>query len=221
MKNKIDNLSSGGKMKKNNFLIRLIFYVLGILVLTLGIALTMKSNLGTSPMDALLVGLHNSFGLTVGSWEYIIGLVLLIINSIVVGQRPHLLALSTAVFVGIGIDLWLLILASADFLGVFYFNIASLLIGTVFSGLGISTYLQADFLASPFDESMLVISQQLNVSLFWGKTILMTLFLILAFFFKGPIAIGTIITLVMSGPMIGFFHPRMAAFKIKIMEVIL
>lgn len=206
-------------MKKNNFLIRFVFYTSGILVLTLGIALTMKSNLGASPIDALLVGLYNSFGLTVGSWEYIIGIFLLVINAIIVGQRPHLLALSTAVLVGIGIDFWLLVLKSADFLGLFWFNIPVLFLGALFSGIGISTYLQADFLPSPFDETMLVISQQLKVSLFISKTILMTLFLILAFLFKGPIDVGTIFLLIFSGPLIGFFHPKMQSLKIKIMEV--
>lgn len=207
-------------MRKKENIIRSLFYVSGILVLTLGIALTMKSNLGASPIDALLVGLYNSFGLTVGSWEYIIGTVLLVINAIIVGQRPHLLALSTAVLVGFGIDFWLMVLVSADFLGIFWFNIPVLLIGAIFSGLGISTYLQADFLPSPFDETMLVISQQLKISLFMAKTVLMTIFLILAFLFKGPIAIGTIFLLVFSGPLIGFFYPRMQALKIKTMEVI-
>ena len=42
------------------------FYVLGNLILTFGIALTIQSNLGTSPFDALLVGLSKQVGLTVG-----------------------------------------------------------------------------------------------------------------------------------------------------------
>lgn len=47
--------------------VKYIFYVLGILLLTLGISFTIQSDLGTSPFDAVLVGLSISVGLTVGS----------------------------------------------------------------------------------------------------------------------------------------------------------
>lgn len=57
------------------------FYVLGILIMTLGISFTILSDLGTSPFDALLVGLSINVGLTVGSWEIIIALIMVsIIN---------------------------------------------------------------------------------------------------------------------------------------------
>lgn len=207
-------------MKNNKFAIRLLFYIIGILILTFGIALTIEANLGASPIDALLVGLHNSFGLTVGSWEYIIAIFLLIINSIIVGKRPQLLALSTAILVGIGIDFWLKIFAPTDIFTGIWINIFALMFGTFLCSVGIATYLQADFLPSPFDETMLVISQKFKLSLFVAKTILMTFFLILAFLFNGPVAIGTIIILIISGPIIGWAFPIMKALKIKTMEVV-
>jgi len=43
------------------------FYVLDILILTLGISCTIQLDHGTSPFDALLVGLSINMGLTVGS----------------------------------------------------------------------------------------------------------------------------------------------------------
>lgn len=207
-------------MINNKLIIRMFFYVIGIVLLTFGIALTIEANLGASPIDALLVGLNNSFGLTVGSWEYIIAIILLIFNSIVVGKRPQLLALSTAILVGLGIDFWLKIFAPIHVLGDLWVNIPALLIGTVLCSFGIATYLQADFLPSPFDETMLVISQKLNVSIFVAKTILMTFFLIMAFLFKGPVASGTIVSLVMSGPIIGWFYPKMKSLKLKTMDVV-
>ncbi len=207
-------------MKNKAFLVRLAFYIIGIFILTFGIALTIEANLGASPIDALLVGLHNSFGLTVGSWEYIIAIFLLIINSIAVGKRPQLLALSTAILVGVGIDFWLRIFASTEIFVSLEISITALLIGTFLCSFGIATYLQADFLPSPFDETMLVISKMFNMSLFVAKTILMTFFLILAFLFKGPVAIGTIIILIISGPIIDWTFPKMKALKTKIMGVL-
>jgi len=87
-----------------------IFYVVGILLLTLGISLTIQSDLGTSPFDALLVGLSKSVGLTVGSWEVIIAVILIGCNSLLQRQRPEVLGLLTALITGIGIDMWLFLL---------------------------------------------------------------------------------------------------------------
>jgi len=48
------------------------FYVSGIIIMTFGIALTIRSLMGTSPFDALLVGLFQTFGLTIGRWEIVV-----------------------------------------------------------------------------------------------------------------------------------------------------
>ena len=68
-------------MVKRLIKMKYVFYVLGILILTLGISFTIQSDLGTSPFDALLVGLSLNVGLTVGSWEIIIALLLICCNS--------------------------------------------------------------------------------------------------------------------------------------------
>jgi uncharacterized membrane protein YczE len=56
---------------------KFMFYVVGILILTLGIVFTIQSKVGTSPFDALLVGLYRTVGFTVGSWEIVLGIVAL------------------------------------------------------------------------------------------------------------------------------------------------
>ncbi len=55
-------------MTKKRNKVKLAFYVLGIILLSLGVSLTIHSDIGTSPFDALLVGLSINIGLTVGSW---------------------------------------------------------------------------------------------------------------------------------------------------------
>lgn len=207
-------------MQKNQIFIRAAFYVIGISILTLGIALTIIVNLGASPIDALLVGLHQNFGLTVGSWEYIIAIFLLFINSLLNQKKPQILALTTAFLVGMGIDFWLNIFNPPNIFNALWINIPMLLFGTVLCSLGIATYLQAEFLPSPFDGTMLAISNRFKIKMFWAKTILMSIFLLLAFIFNGPIAAGTIVILILSGPVIGWFYPKMEALKIKTMEVI-
>src|SRR5690625_7507331 len=83
------------------------FYIIGIVILTLGIALTIQSTLGTSPFDALLVGLHRTFGLTVGSWEVVVGLTMLLGNALAERKKPEFYAILTSLITGICIDSWL------------------------------------------------------------------------------------------------------------------
>lgn len=54
------------KTKKRSSKVRYVFYVLGILILTLGIYFTIQSDLGASLFDSLLVGLAINAGLL---WE--------------------------------------------------------------------------------------------------------------------------------------------------------
>jgi len=86
------------------------FYISGIIILTLGIALTIQSMLGTSPFDSLLVGLNRTFGLTVGSWEVVVGLTMVLCNALAERKRPEYFALLTSLITGVGIDTWLFLL---------------------------------------------------------------------------------------------------------------
>lgn len=87
--------------------VKYVVYAGGILLLTLGIALTIQSNLGASPFDALLVGLSLNVGFSVGSWEIILACILICGNSLLSKQKPEILGLLTAFITGLGIDIWL------------------------------------------------------------------------------------------------------------------
>ncbi|WLR61163.1 hypothetical protein [Guptibacillus hwajinpoensis] len=61
----------------------------GILILTLGIALTIQSKLGTSLFDALLVSLYRTYGLTIGTWEIVVGFSMILFNAIAEKNTPN------------------------------------------------------------------------------------------------------------------------------------
>ena len=195
--------------------VRFGFYFLGLLILTLGIALSIVSKLGASPFDALLVGLYNNFGFTVGSWEYILGAIMLLINSAVQRKKVDLKAMVTAVITGFGIDFWLFVLTNTWEPKIMLGRLIVFILGILLIGLGIAAYLQADFAPSPLDATMLVIQEYFGVKISIAKNIMMFFFLILAIIFKGPIALGTLIMVLAGGPAVGWFLPRMEALKKK------
>ncbi len=77
-----------------------VFFVLGIFILSLGISFTIQSDLGTSPFDALLVGLSINVGLTVGSWEIIIALILICCNSLLKKTKTRIFRVVNSIYNG-------------------------------------------------------------------------------------------------------------------------
>ncbi|MBT2735676.1 YitT family protein [Bacillus sp. ISL-7] len=182
-----------------------VFYVLGILILTLGISFTIQSDLGTSPYDALLVGLSINVGLTVGSWEIILALLLIGCNSFLKRQRPEVLGLLTAFITGIGIDMWLFLLHNLITPELWYSKVVCFGIGLVVIGLGTATYLHTNIAPIPVDRLTLIIQELTRTNIFFSKTFIYLVFLIMAMFLNGPIGVGTILTVCLGGLILNYF----------------
>lgn len=184
-----------------------LIYVIGILILTLGISFTIQADLGTSPFDALLVGLSRSVGLTVGSWEIIIAFLLICFNSLLKRSRPEFLGLITAFITGIGIDLWLYLLNKLLTPELMIIKVICFGIGLVIIGLGTATYLHTNFAPIPVDRLTLIIQELTKTNVFLARTLIYLLFLALAYFSGGPIGFGTILTVCFGGIILNFFMP--------------
>lgn len=186
----------------------LILYVLGIIILTLGISFTIQSNLGTSPFDAVLVGLSNRVGLTVGSWEFILAFLFIFCNALLQRKRPEFLCLLTAFITGLGIDLWLYLLHHFVQPELIISKLACLSIGIIVIGIGTAIYLQANFAPIPIDRFMLILRDITGMSILYSKTLISLAFLLFAIILNGPIGIGTILTVCLSGPILNYFMKK-------------
>lgn len=180
---------------------------MGIFILTLGISLTIQSKLGTSPFDALLVGLSKNVGLTVGSWEIILALLLIGSNSLLARQRPEILGLVTALITGIGIDMWLFLLHDIVSPDLWFSQAVCFTTGLVVVGLGTATYLHTNFAPIPVDRLTLIIKELTRKTIFFSRTLIYILFLMLAIIFNGPIGVGTLLTVCLGGYILHFFMP--------------
>lgn len=189
------------------------FYFVGLIVLTLGIAFAVNSSLGTSPFDALLVGLFRTFGLTIGSWEIVVGLSMVLGNALLERKRPEYFALITSFVTGLGIDSWLFVLnmfgAPDTYIGKWIYLALSL----VLSGLGIAIYLQSQVAPNPMDRSMLIVSKLTGMSVTYSRVLINIVLVILALFFGGAIGIGTLINALVTGAIISFFLPMTARIR--------
>ncbi|QTG84645.1 YczE/YyaS/YitT family protein [Bacillus amyloliquefaciens] len=184
-----------------------VFYVLGIMILTFGISVTIQSDLGTSPFDALIVGLSVHAGLTVGSWEIIIAFLLICCNSMLKRQRPEFTGMITAFITGIGIDMWLFFLHRIITPEPWYGKAGCFAIGLVVIGIGTATYLHTNFAPIPVDRLTLIVRDLTGRSIFFSRTVIYFIFFILAVMLRGPVGIGTLLTVCLGGIILHFFMP--------------
>ncbi len=186
---------------------RLLFFSIGLLILTMGVALIIRSGLGASAWDALAVGESRLFDMTVGTAVFINGMVLIGLNAIIMKKKPDILAAGTIFVIGFLIDFWLLIVFNnyaPVMLGKQIFALGS---GILTMGIGIAIYLQAKFPASPMDTLMVAINTRFGLNLRNSRLISEGFALSLAFIFRGDIGIGTILVTLLLGSVVQYTYP--------------
>ena len=101
-------------------IIRYSFYFAGLVFFGLGVAVTVKVKyLGLHPWDVLNVALFEHFGLSIGTWSIIVGLVLIGISLLVSKKYVNIGTFLNALLIGPIMDLflWLDILPDASTIG--------------------------------------------------------------------------------------------------------
>ncbi|WP_226668844.1 YczE/YyaS/YitT family protein [Metabacillus litoralis] len=188
------------------WILRWSFFIVGILILALGISLTIKGEqLGIGPWDVFHYGLFIRIGLTIGSWSIIIGFLLLFITSVFNKTWPKIGAFINMLFLGIFIDFFNWLLPTIEsFAGA----VLAFIVGVLCIGLGIGLYVSADFGAGPRDSVMLVIVEKTGWSIQWVRNGIEVLVFILGWILGGPVGLGTIIIAFGLGPILGFSIPR-------------
>lgn len=189
------------------------FYIAGLIILSLGISLAIQSMLGTSPYDALLVGLYRTFGLTIGSWEIVVGFAMVIGNALAERKRPEYFALITSFVTGIGIDSWLFFLRIWVVPDAWLGQWICLLLSVFLTGLGIAIYLQSEIAPNPMDRSMLIVAKFTGWNMTFSRLAISVVLVITAFFFDGAIGIGTLLNALFVGLIINLLLPYTAKLR--------
>src|SRR5699024_1972936 len=88
--------------------VRLLTYISGLIIFSYGIATAINvQHLGIHPWDVLSVGLFELFGLTIGTWNIIVGFILIGIALILDRTYVKLGTFVNAVVIGVLVDFYL------------------------------------------------------------------------------------------------------------------
>lgn len=193
---------------KTKFLcIRLFAVVLGMAIVTFGVASFYASGLGSDPASLLIDGVHRSFGVSHGVASWLIMAVLLVVM-LPFGRK----------FIGVGTVLNALLMGFfinmyQNTLGVFNWvnddtslvvRVALMALGVVALGTGLGVYISANLGAGPLDIPVLTFSERLKKPIFLVRLVLDFIFAVVGFALDGVLGIGTIVGVVFTGFIIQF-----------------
>ena len=193
------------KFDKKNMPLRIGFFLVGLLIMGLGISLIAVSNFGNGPWDAVNIGLSEKTGLSIGVAMNIVALIQIIIGGIINKEFPNIATMITSISLGLFIDFWMLFLGGIEMTSyLMQFGVFILALPVI--SIGISIYLVSKLPNTPLDYFMLALKAKLNLSLMISKITSESIGLVLGFMLGGTIGFGTIIIILAIGPMIQFLQ---------------
>ncbi len=185
-------------------IIRYGFYFTGLVCFGLGVAVSIKVQyLGLHPWDVLNLALFEHFGLTIGTWSIIIGLILIGISLLVSKKYVNIGTFLNALLIGPIMDffLWLDVLPDASNNWTDYLL---LLTGIILVGIGGGLYVSGGVGAGPRDGFMLSISERLGWSVIKARILVESIVLVIGFLLGGPVFWVTFIYTFILSPIFQF-----------------
>ncbi|GEM00980.1 hypothetical protein SAMN05421839_10393 [Halolactibacillus halophilus] len=197
MPSKLNKASTPVTLK--GYFIRLLVFVSGLYFLAFGVSVIIQANLGTATWDVLHIGLSENFGLSIGRWVQIVGVVMVVLTTLLEKKRIQIGSVLNIIFVGFFLNQIL----AADFIpapNTLTIRIIMLLVGVTIMGVGSGMYVSSKIGAGPRDGMTLYIAKRFSLSVGTSRTILESLALTSGWLLGGPVAIGTFVTVPLIGP---------------------
>ena len=165
-------------------------------------SLLVLAGLGLDPWDVFHQGLSRTFGLAIGTWAIIVGVVVLLLW-IPLRQRPGIGTLSNVILVGLTMNV---VLGHFDAPHAMAARIACLVCGVFLNGVATGAYIGAGFGPGPRDGLMTGLAAR-GHSIRVVRTGLEVTVLVTGWLLGGTVGIGTLVYALSIGPLAYVFIP--------------
>ena len=193
---------------------RWIFFIGGMMIMSLGISLMIKGQrLGIAPWDVLHLGLYQNFGLTIGSWSIISGFVIISVTSIILREWPRWGTWLNMLVIGLFIDFFNWLIPDVTSLTL---QIICFIIGVFVLSYGVGIYVSPNLGAGPRDSLMLLFVEKFGWSLRLVRTTIEAIATLIGFLLGGPVGVGTLVVVLFSGQIIQIALPQCKKILLKI-----
>ena len=185
--------------------LRLVQLYGGLVLYGVSSSLLVLANLGLDPWDVFHQGLSRTFGLAIGTWAILVGVVVLLLW-IPLRQRPGIGTVSNVVLVGLTMNVVLGHVHPPHGLGV---RIACLLVGVLLNGIATGAYIGAGYGPGPRDGLMTGLAAR-GHSIRVVRTGLEVAVLVTGWLLGGTVGVGTLVYALSIGPLAHVFIPLFA-----------
>lgn len=202
---------------KSMRMIRILFFLIGLILISLGISVSIVSDFGIGGWDAFNIGLKQHFGFTIGTWMNICAACFIILSAMLQKKRPMISTIITSLVIGIGTDMWMTLFQDIVIPSTLVSFITFIIAITIIA-FGAGMYLVSELPPNPIDLFMMSISERFQISIMYSKMMIESTGLILGFLSGGPIGFGSLIMIICFGPLIQFFYQRFKRFY-RVLEI--
>ena len=202
-------------MKQHHYVSRYLWFVLGVLVNSFGVALITQAALGTSPISSIPYVLSLRFPITLGEFTFILNLVY-ILGQIVLLRRAfqpiQLLQIAVNVIFSAFIDVSMNLLSwlQPDHIVV---KLIALILGCAILGVGISIEVAPDVLVVPGEGIVRAMTQVSgkrfgSVKVLFDCTLVAIALVLSSLFFRGlnGLGLGTVISALIIGRFVNLYN---------------
>ncbi|ARD47858.1 hypothetical protein SporoP37_06705 [Sporosarcina sp. P37] len=203
----------------NSITKRLILYITGLFLLSLGVSFSIQANLGVSPVSSLAYAISLTSGLTIGTTTVLANILFVFIQILLtekrIGLREFIVQLIIVFLFGVFMDLTLAIVqllsAPETLLGRYIYLAVSLYVISA----GLLAYFTAKLPLMPYDALTYVISDRFKMK--FGKAkitsdllnvVLAGIICLVFIHTLGAIGIGTLLAAYFIGKILGYAMPR-------------
>jgi len=198
-----------------NFIFKFSIYILGMFILTLGVVLFLKANLGSGSWDAFNYHLHliTNKKLTLGMASQITAFVFLLIVILYHRKKKYLFSIIPILITGFFLDFWNLLIFKDFSVNIIYYRILLFILALITLPLGLSIMKQSGLATKVIDELTAILMVETKIYSFAKVRIgfeFLGLFLaiLLGLLYNGKlneVSFGTLIISFFLGPIISMF----------------
>ncbi|MGL4344048.1 MAG: YczE/YyaS/YitT family protein [Cellulosilyticaceae bacterium] len=190
-------------MKKN------VLMLIGIILIGIGIAVFVKSGMGSEPFTVMTLALSEKLGMSLTLFQGGFNVVILIVVLIFDRSKVYIGTLANMFLIAPIIEMFAPVLdALLPGAGGFLVNFTLMAVGCLVIAVGVGLYLGADVGLAPYDIIVVVISEKSGVPYRWVRMSADAICVTIGLIAGGVVGLSTVSAVLLLGPLVGYFKTK-------------
>mgnify|MGYP000002271361 FL=1 len=189
----------------NGLLKKIIIIIVGSIIAAYGITLAMYAGFGGATLAVLWQGISETFHITIGTASFIVAVVMILFALIYDRKQIHIGTVLYQIVYSVCVDLFAKCHVYSSHMWVNFFI---MLIGIALFSIGTGLYASASFGRGSYEAVTFAIAEKNNLQVKIVRMILDGLMVITGMLLGGKFGICTVVTVVVSGPLIQFVNGK-------------